>query len=131
MHDTIFFMLQASQSSQAPSMQWGGSPITSAPPTWLPPSPTGFWPPSSLAYWRSPLQPYPGQPGEPPLPHTGSGVLADIMGISTWRAGVATLWSASIEDTAALTYDFHITHNRTNVIMSKSVLYVYLTTLHS
>jgi hypothetical protein len=39
------------------------------------------------------------------------------VGISTWRIGTATLWIASVEDNAASTYDFHTTHNKTNVIM--------------
>jgi hypothetical protein len=53
------------------------------------------------------------------LPIDGSGLLADaaVVGISTWRAGAATLWIASIEDTATSTYDFHATHGKTNVIM--------------
>jgi hypothetical protein len=46
-----------------------------------------------------------------------SRVLADAVGISTWRVGVATLWITSVEDTTALTYDFHTTHNKTNIIM--------------
>jgi hypothetical protein len=52
-------------------------------------------------------------------PIDGSGVLADAdaMGISTWRVGVAALWIASVEGTAALTYDFHTTHGKTNLIM--------------
>jgi hypothetical protein len=39
------------------------------------------------------------------------------MGISAWRAGFAALWIASVEDIAALTYDFHATHGKTNIIM--------------
>jgi hypothetical protein len=39
------------------------------------------------------------------------------MGISTWRAGVTVLWVTFIEDTSALTYDFHTTHGKTNVII--------------
>jgi hypothetical protein len=48
----------------------------------------------------------------------GSGVLVivDAMGISTWMAGVATLWIASVEDTIALTYDFHVTTVRQTYI---------------
>jgi hypothetical protein len=37
-------------------------------------------------------------------------VTAAIVGISTWREGVAALWITSIEDATALTYDFHATH---------------------
>jgi hypothetical protein len=61
MHDSIFFVLQASHSSQAPMLQWtGGSPAPGAPPTWLPP-------PLGPGFWRPPVQPYPGQPrGHPP-----------------------------------------------------------------
>jgi hypothetical protein len=39
------------------------------------------------------------------------------VGISTWRAGAAALWIASVEDNAASTYDLHPTHGKTNVIM--------------
>jgi hypothetical protein len=46
----------------------------------------------------------------------GSGVLADAVGI-TYRVGSVALWITSIEDTAASTYDFHVTHGKTNVIM--------------
>jgi hypothetical protein len=68
MHDSIFFVLQADQSSQAPRLQWtGGSPAASALPTWPPPPPTGFWSPSGPDLWHLPIQPYPGQPrGHPP-----------------------------------------------------------------
>jgi hypothetical protein len=47
------------------------------------------------------------------------GVLAnaDIVGISTWRAGAVALWVTSIEDTTASTYDLHATHGKTNLIM--------------
>jgi hypothetical protein len=52
-------------------------------------------------------------------PTNGSGLLddADAMGISTWRAGVTALWTASVDDTASSTYDFHATHGKTNLIM--------------
>jgi hypothetical protein len=55
----------------------------------------------------------------PSSPIDGSGLLADdaIVGISTWRAGAAALWIASVEDTTASTYDFHATHYKTNIIM--------------
>jgi uncharacterized RmlC-like cupin family protein len=53
----------------------------------------------------------------PSTPTDGSRVLVDAVGISTQRVGVAALWIASVEDTAALTYDFHATHGNTNVIM--------------
>jgi hypothetical protein len=49
MYDSTFFVLQASQSSQTPSMQWGGFPAFGAPLTWPPPPPAGFWPPSGQA----------------------------------------------------------------------------------
>jgi hypothetical protein len=73
MHDSTFFMLQASQSSQAPSIQWVGSPTASAPPTWPPLPPTWFWPPLGPGYWHPPLQSYQGQLGGPPLPQMGQG----------------------------------------------------------
>jgi hypothetical protein len=52
-------------------------------------------------------------------PTDGSGVLvnADTVEISTWRVGAVTLRITSIEDTAASTYDFHATHDKTNLIM--------------
>jgi hypothetical protein len=55
----------------------------------------------------------------PSSPIDGSGLLANtaVVGISIWRAGVAALWIASVEDTTVLTYDFHATHSKTNVIM--------------
>jgi hypothetical protein len=71
MYDSILFVLQTSQSSQTPSMQWRGYLVTGAPPTWLPPSSAGFWPPSNSVYWRPPLQSYSGQPRGPPPPQTG------------------------------------------------------------
>jgi hypothetical protein len=43
--------------------------------------------------------------------------IAAAVGIYTWRADITTLWIASIEDNASLTYDFHVTHCKTNVIM--------------
>jgi hypothetical protein len=108
MYDSIFFVLHASQSSQTPLMEWGGSLTADAPPTWPPPPPVGFWPPSDLGYWCLPIQPYPGQPRGTPPPQSGQGY---------WRTGAAALWIASIEDTATSTYDFHATHCKTNVIM--------------
>jgi hypothetical protein len=53
-------------------------------------------------------------------PTDGSEVLAvtDIMGSSTWRAGATTL-IASVEDTAALTYDFHATHGKTSLCKNR------------
>jgi hypothetical protein len=47
----------------------------------------------------------------------GTGVLAvtDAVGISTWTAGVITLWITSVEDTAASTYNFHATHSKTSL----------------
>jgi hypothetical protein len=46
----------------------------------------------------------------------GSGVLvvANAVRSSTWRAGAATLWIASVEDTAS-TYDFHTTYGKTSL----------------
>jgi hypothetical protein len=73
MHDAIFFVLQSSQSSQALSMQWGGSHAVGAPPTWSSPPPAGFLSPSDPGYWRPPLQPYPGQPRGTLPPQTGQG----------------------------------------------------------
>jgi hypothetical protein len=57
--------------------------------------------------------------GRHSYPTDGSGVLADatIMGICTSKAGAAALWIASVEDTAASTYDFLATHGKTNVII--------------
>jgi hypothetical protein len=56
-------------------------------------------------------------------PTGGSSVLAiiDAVGSSTWRADVAALCIASIEDTAALTYDFHTTHDKTSLCKNMSV----------
>jgi hypothetical protein len=61
----------------------------------------------SMSVWR------------PSSPTNGSGVLADVdaMRIFTWRAGTTALWIASVEDATALTYNFHATHGKTNVIM--------------
>jgi hypothetical protein len=54
----------------------------------------------------------------PSSPTDGPGLLAAAaVGISTERAGAATLWIASVGDNAALTYDYHATHGKTNVIM--------------
>jgi hypothetical protein len=50
MHDLIFFVLQASPSSHAASMQWSGSATAGAPPTWPPLPLPGFWLPSGLGY---------------------------------------------------------------------------------
>jgi hypothetical protein len=41
-HDSIFVVLQCSQSSHAPTMLWGGSPVAGAPSTWPPPRLVGF-----------------------------------------------------------------------------------------
>jgi hypothetical protein len=74
MHDLIFFVLQASQSSKAPGLQWiGGSPIAGAPPTWPPLPPAGFWLPSGPGFCRPPLKLYPGQPGGHRPPQMGQG----------------------------------------------------------
>jgi hypothetical protein len=40
-------------------------------------------------------------------------VVADAMGNSTWRAGTATLWNASVVDTASIY--FLDTHGKTNL----------------
>jgi hypothetical protein len=52
----------------------------------------------------------------PPSPIDKSGLLAAAVaatvGISTWKACAAALWLASIEVTAASTYDFHATHDK-------------------
>jgi hypothetical protein len=37
-------------------------------------------------------------------------VVEIAMGISTWRAGTAAFWIASVEDIATSTNDFHATH---------------------
>jgi hypothetical protein len=119
MYDSSFFVLQASQSSQAPSMQVGrishswctsrvagtasgrilavfGSRLLASTPIVI-----------SRSAWR------------PSYPTDGSELLvtAATVGVSTWRAGVVTLWIASVEDNAASTYDFHATHGKTNMIM--------------
>jgi hypothetical protein len=52
-------------------------------------------------------------------PTDGSGVLADAVGISTWRAGTTTLWIAFIEDTTASTYDFNATHGKINLCKNR------------
>ncbi len=106
MYDSILFVLQASQSSQAPSMQWGGSPaavtasgrILAAFEFKL----LAFAPIAvSRSAWR------------PSSPIDGSGLLATTaaVGISTWRVGTAALWIASIEDIAASSDDFHAIHS--------------------
>jgi hypothetical protein len=53
-------------------------------------------------------------------PTDGSGVLivADAVGSSTWRVGVAALWIAYVEDTAS-TYDFHATHGKTSLCQNR------------
>jgi hypothetical protein len=73
MHDLIYYVLQASHSSQAPGPQWtGGSPTPGEPPTWSPPPSAGFWPPWGPGFWRPPVQPYPGQTiGHPPSQPAG------------------------------------------------------------
>jgi hypothetical protein len=51
----------------------------------------------------------------PPSPTDELGLLAataTTVGISTWRACTVALWLASVEVTAALTYDFHATHGK-------------------
>jgi hypothetical protein len=102
-------------------MQWGGSPVVGAPPTWLPPPLAGFWLPSGLGFWHPPPHLYPGHPGGTAPPTNGSGVLvvADAVGISTWRAGTAALWIASIEDTIASIDDFHATHGKTSLCKNR------------
>jgi hypothetical protein len=50
----------------------------------------------------------------PPSPTDGSGLLAAAaaVGISTRRACATTLWLASVDVTAASTYDFYVTHGK-------------------
>jgi hypothetical protein len=78
-----FFVLQGSQSSQTPSMSWGGSPTISATPMWPPPPPVAFWTPLGPGFWHPPPQLYPGQPFSTPLPQTGQGYLSSSM---SWGA---------------------------------------------
>jgi hypothetical protein len=54
-------------------MQWGGSPVVGAPPTWLPPPLAGFWLPSGLGFWHPPPHLYPGHPGGTAPPQMGQG----------------------------------------------------------
>jgi hypothetical protein len=53
------------------------------------------------------------------FPIDGSGILADAdaVRISTLRVSTTALLIVSVEDTAALTYDFHATHGKTILIM--------------
>jgi hypothetical protein len=61
-------------------------------------------------------------------PIDGSEVLAitDVMGSSTWRAGATTLWIASVEDTTALTYDFHATHDKTSLCKNRFRIFPWI-----
>jgi hypothetical protein len=59
-------------------------------------------PPISQSTWRH----------SPPTDGSGILVVTDVVGISTWRAGAAALWIAFVEDTTALTYDFHATDGK-------------------
>jgi hypothetical protein len=61
-------------------------------------------------------------------PTDGLGVLAiaDAMGIFTWRAVAAALWIASVEDTAALTYDFDDTHSKTSLYKNRFCMFTWL-----
>jgi hypothetical protein len=52
-----------------------------------------------------------------PTDRIGLLATAAIVGISTWRTGVATIWIASIEDNASSTNDLHATYSKTNIIM--------------
>jgi hypothetical protein len=54
------------------------------------------------------------------FPTDRSGVLAvaDAVGSSTWRASIAALWIASMEDTAS-TYNFHASHGKTCLCQNK------------
>jgi hypothetical protein len=44
------FLLQGSQTGQAPVMTWGGSPAAWQPPTWPTQPPAGFWPTRRLTF---------------------------------------------------------------------------------
>jgi hypothetical protein len=61
-------------------------------------------------------------------PTDGLGVLAvaNAVGISTWRAGATALWITSIEDNAALTYDFHATHGKTSLCKNWFRMFTWL-----
>jgi hypothetical protein len=56
-------------------------------------------------------------------PTDGLGLLdiVDAMENSTWRAGVTTLWNASVDDTAS-TY-FHATHDNTRLCKTRLDMY--------
>jgi hypothetical protein len=105
-------MLEASQSNQAPSMPWGGSPTAGAPPTWLPLPPVGFWPPTGFRH-------------SSPTDRSGVLAVADAVGSSTWRASIAALWIASMEDTAS-TYNFHASHGKTCLCQNKFHMFTWL-----
>jgi hypothetical protein len=53
-----------------------------------------------------------------PIDGSGLLVVADVMGSSTWRAGVVALWIASVEDTDS-TYDFNITYSKTSLCKNR------------
>jgi hypothetical protein len=114
MHDSIYFVFQASHSSQAPGPQWtGGSPAPSAPTTWPPPPLAGFWPPWGTGFWCPPVQPYPGQPRGHTPPQPGGHPLPLLpWGSPPGGHVMPSFGSRSVEITAALTYDFHSTHGR-------------------
>jgi hypothetical protein len=54
-------------------------------------------------------------------PTNGSGVLAiaDAVGISTWRVGTTALWIAFVEEDAASTYDFDVTHGKISLYKNR------------
>jgi hypothetical protein len=54
-----------------------------------------------------------------PIDESGVLVITNTVGRSTWRAGATALWIASVEDTAALTYDFHSTHGKTSLCKNR------------
>jgi hypothetical protein len=55
-----------------------------------------------------------------PPPPDGPWLLAvtDVLGSSTWRAGVTAIWIASVEDTASI-YDFHGTYGKTRLCKNR------------
>jgi hypothetical protein len=90
------FLLQSSQTGQAPVMLWGGSLAVWQPPTWPPQPPAEFWSPPLPhfpGFWH---QPPPGQSCSTPPP-------TDAMDTNTWRASPA-LGNASVDGTAATSF---------------------------
>jgi hypothetical protein len=73
--------------TQSVGYRQGGSPTAGAPPTWLPPSPAGYWPLSGPAFWRPPPHPHPSQLGGTPHPQTGLGYWSSPMSLGSPLGG--------------------------------------------